>query len=292
MHYLLALILSISFLTTTAHASNSSEGCDNNSDCIEVGRWDIGIALGYGEKSNPLKDFDDIPLYAIPTIAYYGDQWFFDNGNIGYTLTEGENYTINLVGTFSTDRAFFYRWDPSNIFLLKGNSVERATTRGPTIMAASSEPEIDTSELANRNFTYLGGAEAFLYTRFGIVKASVAHDLFNVHNGTEAQLKWLYNIPLDSWNFEFAAVLDWKSEQVVDYYYGIRASESPYWSEKYQAESALNQSIEFTGQYVLTENWNLLLVARYTDIADAIVDSPLVEKDYTTTYFVGAAYRF
>ncbi|MFT5790593.1 MipA/OmpV family protein [Shewanella sp. Choline-02u-19] len=292
MHYLLALILSISFFATSAHASNN-DACSNDTDCIEVGRWDIGIALGYGVKSNPLKDFDDIPLYAAPTIAYYGDSWFFDNGSIGYTITEGENYTVNVVSTFSTDRAFFYRWDPSNIFLLKSSSVERATTpAGISTMRTKAEPEIDTNELENRNFTYLGGVEAFLYTRIGIVKASVTHDLFNVHNGTEAQLKWLYNIPLDSWNFEFAAVLDWKSEQVVDYYYGIRPSESLYWSEKYQAESALNQSIEFTGQYVLTENWNILLVARYTDLADEIVDSPLLDKDYTTTYFVGAAYRF
>jgi len=288
MHYLFALILSISFFATSAHASNN-DACGNNTDCIEVGRWDIGIALGYGVKSNPLKDFDDIPIYAVPTIAYYGDSWFFDNGNIGYTVTEGENYTVNVVSTFSTDRAFFYRWDPSNIFLVNGHSAARSNI---SIMAAIPEPEIDTSKLEDRSFTYLGGVEAFLYTRFGIVKASVTHDLFNVHNGTEAQLKWLYNIPLDSWNFEFAAVLDWKSEQVIDYYYGIRPSESPYWSEKYQAESALNQSIEFTGQYVLTENWNILLVARYTDLADEIVDSPLLDKDYTTTYFVGAAYRF
>lgn len=291
MPYLFALIFAIS-LYSGASVASIPAGCDNNTDCIEVGRWDLGFTFGYGNKSNPLKDYKDIPLYVVPTIAYYGDRWFFDNGNIGYTLAEGENYTVNLVTTFSNDSAFFYRWDPSNIFLLSGSSNQQAVS--PVVSTFSSRAAVEPviGELENRNFTYLGGAEAFIYTRFGIVHASVAHDILNVHDGLESKLKWLYNIPLDRWNFEFAAVLDWKSEEVVDYYYGVRPSESLYWNQEYQAESALNKSIEFTGQYVLTENWNLLLVARYTDIADEIVDSPLVDKDYTSTYFVGAAYRF
>ncbi|GIU21291.1 MipA/OmpV family protein [Shewanella sp. MBTL60-007] len=291
MPYLLALLLAISLYSGASSASVPTS-CDNNTDCIEVGRWDLGFTLGYGNKSNPLKDYKDIPLYVVPTIAYYGERWFFDNGNIGYTLAEGENYTLNLVTTFSNDSAFFYRWDPSNIFLLSGSGNQRAISPMVSTLGTRVAPEPVIGELENRNFTYLGGAEAFIYTRFGIVHASVAHDILNVHDGLESKLKWFYNIPLDKWNFEFAAVLDWKSEEVVDYYYGVRPSESLFWNQEYQAESALNQSIEFTGQYVLTKNWNLLLVARYTDIADEIVDSPLVDKDYTTTYFVGAAYRF
>lgn len=288
----LALLLATNLFFCIGLA-NASTSCENNTDCIEVGRWDIGLALGYGMKSNPLKDFDDIPIYAVPTFAYYGDNWFFDSGNIGYTLAEGENYTINLITTFSNDSAFFHRWDPSNIFLLSGDNTQSAIAPMASTMNAFDTPdERAIAELENRNFTYLGGAEAFIYTRFGIVHASLAHDILDVHGGFESRLKWFYNIPLDRWNFEFAAVLDWKSEEVVDYYYGVRPSESFYWSQAYQAESALNKSIEFTGQYVLTKNWNLLLVARYTDIADEIADSPLLDKDYTTTYFISAAYRF
>ncbi|ABV86207.1 MltA-interacting MipA family protein [Shewanella pealeana ATCC 700345] len=291
MPYFLALLLTISLYSTAVFA-NAPASCDNNTDCIEVGRWDLGFSLGYGNKSNPLKDYKDIPIYVVPTLAYYGNSWFFDNGNIGYTLAEGENYTVNMVTTFSHDSAFFHRWDPSNIFLLSGSGNQSATSSIGATMSTKSIVEPVIGELENRNFTYLGGDEAFIYTRFGIVHASVAHDILDVHGGLESKLKWFYNIPLDKWNFEFAAVLDWKSDEVVDYYYGVRPSESLYWNQAYQAESALNKSIEFTGQYVLTENWNLLLVARYTDIADAIVDSPLVDKDYTSTYFVGAAYRF
>ena len=292
MPYLLALLLAASLYSTLSFASTPTS-CNNNTDCIEVGRWDIGIALGYGNKTNPLKDYEDIPLYAVPTLAYYGDNWFFDNGNIGYTLSEGENYTVNLITTFSNDSAFFHRWDPSNIFLLSGDSNHNAVTPlASTMTTRTAKDPKAIGELENRNFTYLGGVEAFIYTRFGIVHATVAHDILNVHGGTESKLKWFYNLPLNKWNFEIAAVLDWKSEEVVDYYYGVRANESLYWNQAYQAESAVNKSIEFTGQYVLTDHWNLLFVARYTDIANEIADSPLLDKDYTSTYFVSAAYRF
>ncbi|WP_394199776.1 MipA/OmpV family protein [Shewanella waksmanii] len=274
------------------------DSCGEYSECIEIDRWDIGIAVGYGEKSNPLKDYDDIPIYIAPTIAYYGDSWFFDNGNFGYTLTEQEKYTINLVTSFSSDSAFFYRWDPSNIFIAGTSSLKpQARTRpylsdtnGDNKTPASMEPVFN--ELETRHFTLLGGAEAFIYTRAGIINLSLAHDMFNVHQGTEAQLKWLYNIAVEQWKFELSAIFDWKSEEIVDYYYGVRPSENVYWSEHFNAQSAINLGIEFTSQYVMTEHWELVFLARYTDIADEIADSPLLNERYSSTFFVGTAYRF
>jgi len=276
-----------------AHANADSDALGHNIDYIEVDRWDLGFAVGYGEISNLIKDFDDTPIYVIPTIAYYGDNWFFDNGSLGYTLLEGNDYSVNLLGTFSSDRAFFYRWDPSNIFQARSSAGGSRNSQNPlSIRSISSEPKLDINELESRHFTYLGGVETFFYSPFGTLKLAVTHDLFNVHNGTEAQFKWSHSATFNRWNIELSAMLDWKSKQIVDYYYGIRASENAYWSNMYQAQSALNQSVAITGQYALTDSWGLLLMARYTHVASTITQSPLVEKNHTTTYFVGAAYRF
>ena len=274
--------------------ADTVDSCGSEYECIEIGRWDIGLALGYGSRSNPLKDYEDIPIYLVPTFAYYGDSWYFDNGNIGYTLVEDERYTVNLTTSFSTDSAFFHRWDPSNIFLTGTNRFEPSalsTRNQPMLMGdEQSEPALD--ELENRNFTYLGGIEAYLYTRAGVLNFELTHDLLNVHQGTEAKLQWLYNIAVKEWNFEFALEFDWKSKEVVEYYYGIRPSESVFWSENYKPKSAINTSLKFTSHYVLTEHWKLLFLARYTQIADEIVASPLLNEDYTSTFFVGTAYRF
>ena len=288
MHRLLTSLI-ISLLCS--FSTNAQPQCDTEDSCIEIRKWDLGIAIGYGEKSNPLKDFDNIPIYLAPSIAYYGEKWFFDNGNLGYTLAEAENYTVNLTTSYSNDSAYFNRWDPTNIFIAQNSRAFDADTGGAAL-AVFSEPDFNPDELANRNFTYLGGIESFIYTRFGIVKLAVAHDLVNVHQGTEAEVKWTYNYAIKNWQIEAALVFHWKSEEVVDYYYGIRPHESLYWSEQYRASSAWNQGLELTSRYAFTEHWDILMLARYTKLADEITASPLLDEGNSSTYFVGAAYRF
>ncbi|MGI2183111.1 MipA/OmpV family protein [Shewanella oncorhynchi] len=283
---LFVLITSLSILPAIGMAK---EACAPENQCIEMNNWDLGIAIGWGQKSNPLRDFDDIPLFFIPTVAYYGEHWFFDNGNLGYTLAEQESFTINLVTSYSLDRAYFYQWDPSNIFLNRGTQVEAKAINSMTL---STEPEPEFNSLETRNFTLLGGAEAFIYTRLGIIRLAYTHDMFNVHQGSEAQIKWTYGWDYDRFIFEFALVFDWKSQDVVDYYYSVRPSENAYWSERYQAKSGWDKGAEMTARYILTDNWDLLLAVRYTLIADEIAASPLLDQDYSSTYFIGAAYRF
>lgn len=265
--------------------------CDDTTDCIEKGSWDLGIAFGYGQRTNPLEDYDDIPIYVLPTIAYYGERWFFDNGAIGYTLTEQERFTVNLITGFSSDRAFFYRWDPSNIFLAGSSQSMQQTPLviSPTGPYGDSQ---DIGDLESRHFTYLGGIEAYVYNRFGTWRLALLHDLLNVHQGTEGQIKWNYHWGHKELSVDFAVFFDWKSQEVVNYYYGVRPSESAYWHEHYRTENGWNRGLELTARYSLTPAWELLMTARYTQLADTIAQSPLLDEDDSYAYLIGAAYRF
>ncbi len=49
-------------------------------------RWRLGAAFGYGERTNPLIQSDDIPVIVDLDIAWFGKRWFFDNGDVGFTL--------------------------------------------------------------------------------------------------------------------------------------------------------------------------------------------------------------
>ncbi|MGL4447679.1 MipA/OmpV family protein [Shewanella sp.] len=287
MYRILGLLLAASLsLPATAQLD---ESCSTKHDCIEVGNWDVGVAIGWGQKTNPLKDVGDIPVFLIPTIAYYGENWFFDNGNLGYSLTEQAHFSLNLVTSYSLDRAYFYRWDPSNIFLERNSPSRTGFGRLPN---APAEPDMHINDLGSRNFTLLGGAEAFIYSPLGILRLAYTHDMFNVHHGSEAQIKWSYGWQLNRWIIDLAFVFDWKSQNVVHYYYGIRPEESAYWSQQYQAHSGWDKGAEMTARYELTNTWDLLLAVRYTLIADEITASPLLDKDVSSTYFIGAAYRF
>ena len=40
--------------------------------------------------SNPLVQSDDIPIIADFDIAWFGDHWFFDNGDLGLTVADND----------------------------------------------------------------------------------------------------------------------------------------------------------------------------------------------------------
>ena len=85
--------------------------------------WEIGIAFGYGERSNPLIQSDDIPVLIDIDIAWYGERWFFDNGDVGRTLFDGANVTVNFIGRVNSNRVFFSKTDTDyvSIFSIAGS---------------------------------------------------------------------------------------------------------------------------------------------------------------------------
>ena len=72
-------------------------------------RWRLGIALGYGLRTNPLVQSDDIPIIVDIDISWFGDRFFFDNGDLGFTFLDNEFVTTSLVGRINSDRVFFGR---------------------------------------------------------------------------------------------------------------------------------------------------------------------------------------
>src|SRR5262245_34141524 len=69
--------------------------------------WHIGAAFGYGVRTNPLIQSEDIPVIVDVDISWYGKHWFFDNGDIGFTFSDGPRATTSLVARLNSDRVFF-----------------------------------------------------------------------------------------------------------------------------------------------------------------------------------------
>ncbi|MCH1929800.1 MipA/OmpV family protein [Shewanella sp. A25] len=284
------IVVFVSAALTFPLKALAEDSCVAQDECIEIGSWDLGLAVGWGQKTNPLRDFDDIPVYFIPTIAYYGERFFFDNGNFGYTLVEHPHYSVNLVTSYSLDRAYFYRWDPSNIFI--SHSTQQLATTTPMTHLITTQPDYRFNDLESRHFTMLGGAETFFYTAAGTLRLAYAHDMFDVHQGSEGQVNWSYGWQINDLYLNLSLVFDWKSSNVIGYYYGVRPSENAYWSQQYHAKSGWNRGIELTSRYTINANWDVLVALRYRQLADEIAASPLLDEDYSSTYFFGAAYRF
>ncbi len=269
---------------TTSDESDSL--CYFEEDCVDIGNWDIGLAFGWGRKTNPVRNNNDIPLYIVPSITYYGESWYFDNGNIGYTLAEEENYTFNLTTSYSADPFYFMKSSAAGLFY--SGFVVRDEDDEIHFLEFADE----FNELENRHFTLFGGVEFFIFTQAGIIKLAAAKDLFGVHHGTQAEAQWSYYVNYDRWNFELTLGLDWKSKEVIQYYYGVRPSENLFWSFVYRPHAGFNQRVEGRIRYNINEQWDFLLLAQHTKLSDEIANSPILFESYSNTLFIGATYRF
>ena len=81
---------------------------DGKIESDEVERnWDFGIGLGYGSSSNPFKGSDDIPNFLSIDFSIYGEKFFFDNGEFGFTLIDKPNFGVNIISTFNSERIYY-----------------------------------------------------------------------------------------------------------------------------------------------------------------------------------------
>lgn len=79
-----------------------------------MGDWRVSVGLGAGMRSNPLHQGEDIPLIVLPEVSYYGERFFLENLEMGFTLFEDRRHQLNLLLTPGYDQMYFNRWDPFN----------------------------------------------------------------------------------------------------------------------------------------------------------------------------------
>lgn len=84
---------------------------EEETEAVTESRWRLGAAFGYGVRSNPLVQSDDIPIIVDLDIAWFGDRWFFDNGDLGLTVADNDAMTASVVARVNSDRVFFGNTD-------------------------------------------------------------------------------------------------------------------------------------------------------------------------------------
>ena len=90
---------------TTAHPATSVANAPHAFP--EEKSWRFGVGLGYGQRTNPLIQSEDIPVVVDLDIAWFGERWFFDNFDLGFSLVDNARFTTNVVARLNSDRAFF-----------------------------------------------------------------------------------------------------------------------------------------------------------------------------------------
>lgn len=272
-----------------AGATLAEEDCAASSDdCVPVGGWSLSVALGAGVRTNPLVHGQDIPLVVVPQFSYYGKRFFIDNLDPGVTVFEGDSNTLSLVASPGYDRVFFYRSDLQNLFIgataLAAGGSTAFRPPSPEVRGETPTPLRPLPERA-RKVTYLAGPE-WTFKHAGISgQLDYLHEITGRNHGDE--IRAALGIPLGTaaggtWSANLGAT--WKSAAVVNYYYGYPGI--------YDAGWALDPFVKVGYSRPLSSKWTFGAFVHCERLGNAIAYSPIVDRRYVTTAFVGATYVF
>jgi outer membrane protein len=245
-------------------------------ECVVVGDFDLSLSVGVGTRTNPVIGRDDIPLFVIPQVSYYGKRFFLESLEPGVTLYESDAHTFNLVASPGFDRVFFSRHDLQNVIV--------ATTFTDSLVESEAPVPVEqTFPVGRRHTTYLAGPEwMFRYREFigqlnALYEVTGRHKGYEVHGAISAPLIQTKH----SLVVNFGAT--WKSAAAVDYYYGV--------PNLYEPDAAFNPFIKLSYALPLSERWTLTAFVHYEFLDNAIVDSPIVSDREVVTAFAGFKFQ-
>lgn len=275
--------------------------------------WHLGLALGYGERGNPLLKGETIDIHAVIDFSWYGERFFFDNGDLGYTLREHATWSLSLIGTVNNERHYYSYLTGNNFglesildnrfgFIDSAGRPEKGQDgpASPTLALpaglpaqALEPPGLNAhTELPDRDFAFNSGLELLYISPLGDVQAQLLSDLSSTHNGQEAWLSWSkpWYTPLSE--FTLTLGLEWKSSNLVDYYYGVRPEEAFSGRPQYAAGAGANHFIRFAARHRLGSQLSLVGMVEREFLSSAISNSPIVDKADVDTFFAGLYYQF
>jgi outer membrane protein len=246
-------------------------------DATTESRWRLGAAIGYGLRTNPLIQSDDIPIVVDLDIAWFGDHLFFDNGDLGLTFADNKLVTTSLVARVNSDRVFFGKTDTKFINI-----------------DIAGEPLAEAFEFSvpDRDYAVELGVEALSDGDWGQLQLGAFHDISNTHDGYEIYLDYRYGWRSQRWYFEPSIGASFKSSALNDYYWGVRDDEANPALPPYDADSGINSHARLMLSYQLSRQWSVSLVTEYERLNSEAAASPLVDEQDVFGYFAGFGFRF
>jgi len=280
-HTLTALCVSL-WLAAPCFAQQSEIDPVQN---ITMDQWHLSLNLGLGVMSNPLKGGDDLPLVVIPEVAYYGEQFFFDNGRLGYSLSQETPHIFNLVTEFNPETRFFVDWHPSNIFALtSANSLSTSNNE-----LQSQQPRLDIEQLDKRKWALDAGMSYHYVYQQHVFSVQALADVSGVYEGWRSALQWQMHNNIGELVIKPSMGIWYKSAALNTYFYGVSAKESA--NGAIEVGSSWQPYAKIDARWPLNDANSLRFHLAYYDYS-ALDDSPLFEQTYSMTAFIGFDHIF
>jgi outer membrane protein len=285
---------------SVAHAQSSADIAVDAAQPTEVAHaslvipeeksWRFGIGLGYGQRTNPLIQSDDIPVVVDLDIAWFGERWFFDNFDLGYSLVNHSRFTTNVVARLNSDRAFFGKTNTRyvNFSLTAGGA---AAPLPPSAPGANFDGTVEL-QVPDRDYAVELGLEMLLDGEWGQATLRAFHDVSGTHEGYEVSADYSYRWTRGRFSIAPSVGVAYKSAALSDYYWGVHADEVSPALMGYQADGGVGWQAGIRSSYYLTRSMRLALSANYERLQYSVTRSPIVSEPYVLGYFAGLAWQF
>lgn len=274
LHELLATLI-LTLVASGAFAAPATTGAAAPAPASDS-PWRLGAAVGYGQRSNPLALSEDLPIVVDLDIAWFGENFFFDNGDVGLTLRDDDAYTINFIGRINSDRVFFSLTDSRII----------------TLVDPGGEPIDQVAAVPDRDFAIEAGLELLADGTWGFLQFAAHHDVSNTHGGYELYANYGYGFRKNRWLFEPSFGVSYKSSKLNDYYWGVRPDEANVLFQPYTAGAGLNRHARVESSYHLDTQWSIVAILEYERLNPEASASPITDENHVRGAYVGMRFIF
>jgi outer membrane scaffolding protein for murein synthesis (MipA/OmpV family) len=147
-------------------------------------------------------------------------------------------------------------------------------------------------EIPRRSFAVDGGLEIIYTDDWGDLQLQVLSDISFTHKGFEVWASYAYPWQHENWKLVPSLGINWKSSNLLNYYYGVRGGEETSVRSAYTATSGFNSFVKLSLSYRINDNWGIVGVAEYETLSRSIRLSPIVDRQSIETLFIGIMYNF
>lgn len=227
-------------------------------------RTGLFVGAGVLVKDEPFKGVGT-EVYPLPFYMYQGRAFTMRGLSATYELSGNDELAIRALARFRTDG---YDADDSS----------------------------DLRGMSDRRNSLDLGAELWLENSWGNIGLDVVTDALSEHHGHEATLSYVLPIRgpfgIKELGLRPMLGLSWRSQNLNNYYYGVRAKEALAGRAAYRSGDAVNPHAGIVLDYQLAERWSIFSLFRNEWLAGDITDSPIIDQHNVVSVIVGLLYRF
>ena len=222
----------------------------------------VGLLAGYVDKPYSALD-DDAKRVVAPLVLWEGERFFWRGTSGGYKFVNRPDFEVAALASYRGTMGY----DSSDSNVLRG--------------------------MDDRDGTLDGGLHIIWKPGDFGLKLRMEHDLLDEHGGYEVTGEGFYQVRSGNWSNRFSAGVVYQSDDLVDYYFGVKNKEALPGRPAYSADAETNFRLGAVTVYRPEgSKWSFLLGGRYDMFGDEIDDSPITNDDAQLMVIAGFGYTF